>query len=111
MRKFVVMIIALATLSFLAGEASAGTVQISGTHPQSEIKSTCENSGGTPTQNGNIYGCLNTCGNDLCSVACIDGKCLGTCPKCGERRLPVYGGKDALNSIVTNTVQRRRLSR
>ena len=59
MRKFVVMIIALATLSFLAGVASAGTVQIGGTHPQSEIKSTCENSGGTPTQNGNIYGCLN----------------------------------------------------
>lgn len=112
MRKFLVMIIALATLSFfLPGVASAGTVQISGTHDESEIKKTCEDNGGTPTQNGNIYGCLNTCGNDFCSVACIGGKCLGTCPKCGERRLPVYGGKNAVGSIVTNTVQRRRLSR
>lgn len=111
MRKFLVMIIALATLSFLTGVASAGTVQIGGTHSESEIKSTCEKNGGTPTQNGNIYGCLNTCGNDFCSVACIGGKCLGTCPKCGERRLPVYGGKDAVNGVVTNTVQRRRLSR
>jgi hypothetical protein len=42
MRKFLVIIIALATLSFLAGVASAGTVQISGTHSTSEIKSTCE---------------------------------------------------------------------
>ena len=110
MRKFLVMIIALATLSFfLPGVASAGTVQISGTHDESEIKKTCEDNGGTPTQNGNIYGCLNTCGNDFCSVACIGGKCLGTCPKCGERRLPVY--KNAVGSIVTNTVQRRRLSR
>ena len=66
MRKFVVMIIALATLSFLAGVASAGTVQIGGTHSESEIKKTCEDSGGTATQNGNIYGCLNTCGNDFC---------------------------------------------
>ena len=31
---------------------------------------------------------------------------LGTCPKCGERRFPVYGGRDPVGSIVTNTVQR-----
>src|SRR5215217_4726616 len=107
MRRFLTMIIALATLSFLAGVASAGTVQISGTHSESDIKSTCAAAGGSYTTNGNAYGCLNTCGNDLCSVSCIGGKCLGTCPKCGERRVPVYGGRDAVGSIVTNKVQRR----
>ena len=105
MRKFVVMIIALATLSFLAGVASAGTVQIGGTHSVGEIKSTCEGAGGTFTQNGTLYGCLNSCGNDLCSVSCIGGKCLGTCPKCGEIRvLPVFNGR--VGSIMTNAIRR-----
>ena len=37
MCKFLVMIISLATLTVFAGVAAAGTVQIGGTHSQSEL--------------------------------------------------------------------------
>jgi hypothetical protein len=114
MRKFLVMIAALATLSFLAGVASAGTIQVGGTHSPGEIKSTCDKTGGTYTTNGNFYSCLNVCksgqGTDFCSVTCTGGKCLGTCPKCGERRVPVWSGTNIVDGVVTNTVQRQRLS-
>jgi hypothetical protein len=50
---------------------------------------------GEPSQ-----GCLNSCGDDICSVSCIDGKCLGTCPKCGEIRvLPVFNGVGVVRGI------------
>ena len=58
MRKFLVIVIALATLSRLTSVASAGTVQIGGAHSVGEIKSTCEGAGGTFTQNGTLYGVL-----------------------------------------------------
>ncbi|MBI5265514.1 MAG: hypothetical protein HY852_27280 [Bradyrhizobium sp.] len=106
MRKFLVVIIALATLSFLAGVASAGTIQIPGTHSTSEIKSACDKAGGFYSEYGDLYTCGKNCGNDFCRVSCIGGKCLGTCPKCGERRFSVYGGRGAVGSIVTNMVQR-----
>jgi hypothetical protein len=108
MRKFLVIIIALATLSFLAGVASAGTVQIGGTHSVGEIKSACAATGGSFTENGTLYGCLNVCGNDFCSVSCIGGKCLGTCPKCGDLVLPVFHGRGGVRGIMTNTVRRSR---
>ena len=83
MRKFLIMITALATLSFLAGVASAGTIQIGGTHSPDEIKTTCEKNGGIYNKDGDLYGCWNSCksgeGSDFCSVACIGGKRLGTC--------------------------------
>jgi hypothetical protein len=62
MRKFLIMIIALATLSFLAGVASAGTIQIGGTHSPEEIKATCDKAGGTYTSYGTLYGCFTSCG-------------------------------------------------
>ncbi len=91
MRKFVVMIIALAALSSLAGVASAGTIQIGGTHSPEEIKATCDKAGGTYTSYGTLYGCFTGCGGGIadCQVSCIGGKCLGTCPSCGERRMSV----------------------
>jgi hypothetical protein len=105
-RKFLVIIIGLATLSFLAGVASAGTVQISGTHSSGEIKSTCEATGGGYTEMGSLYGCVKACGDDFCSVSCIGGKCLGTCPNCGELRLPVFNGRAGVGRIMTNKVER-----
>ena len=98
MRKLLIMTVALATLSFLAGVASAGTIQIGGTHSRDEIKTTCESNGGVYKHDRSLYGCLKRCGNDMCSVSCIGGSCLGTCPKCGEPRVPVWGGKSWMAS-------------
>jgi hypothetical protein len=46
MRKSWIFIIALTTLGFLAGEASADRINISGRHSQGEIKATCGAVGG-----------------------------------------------------------------
>jgi len=109
MRKFVVIIIALATLGFLAGVASAGKVSISGTHSREEIKATCDSVGGEYLEGRDIYGCWNGCGDVKagCSVNCKDGKCEGQCPKCGRRegRLPVLGGADAVDRTLKNSVK------
>ena len=88
MRKLAVIIIALATLGFLAGSASAGYVSISGTHSSMEIRSTCAKEGGTYSEDPGGYGCSKDCGSSTCTVACKnDGQCVGECPKCGQARV------------------------
>lgn len=107
MPKFVAIIIALATLGFLADVAFAGKVSIKGTHDREEIRKTCANVGGSYSETGDSYSCIKECAQgDLCSVDCKDGKCTGNCPKCGsqEYKLPELGGKDAVENTLKNSV-------
>ena len=80
MRKSIILIIALITLGFLADQASAGRVAIAGTHPEGEIKAACDSAGGSFSSAGGHYGCINVCGDSLCSVACVNGKCMVHAP-------------------------------
>ena len=111
MRKFAVIIIALATLGFLADVASAGKIKIQGTHPADEIERTCSNVGGTffPPDASGGYSCTHQCGGTTCLVDCNkDNQCTGDCPKCGrrERNLPVLGGAGAVERTLKNSVER-----
>jgi hypothetical protein len=108
MRKFWVFTIALATLGFLAGAASAGHVSISGTHSSDEIRATCNREGGSFGEGGGVYTCHKKCGGEVCKVTCVGGNCTGECPKCGrrERRLPELGGTDAADRILRDSVER-----
>jgi hypothetical protein len=105
MRKFWLFITTLVTLGFLAGASWAGQVSISGTHSPDEIKGTCSEVGGTFSEGANRYTCDKDCGNDICIVTCqkTTQKCTGTCPKCGQRILPVFGGSDAADRILKNS--------
>jgi hypothetical protein len=88
MRKLAVIIIALATLAFFAGVASAGMVSISGTHSKDEIKATCAREGASYSEDAGGYGCAKPCGGSSCGVGCTnDGQCTGHCPKCGQARV------------------------
>jgi hypothetical protein len=109
MRKLWLFIVTLVAIGLLAGTSWAGHVSISGTHSANEIRSTCNRTGGSFTEGGGVYGCTKNCGNDVCSVTCVGGKCTGNCPKCGqrERRLPTLGGTDAADRILRDSVQRR----
>jgi hypothetical protein len=89
MRKLVVIIIALATLGFLAGPASAGKIKLSGTHSADEIRTACANVDGSFVEGKGNYSCINNCGGEICEVNCSakNQECTGTCPKCGRREL------------------------
>ena len=108
MRKSIMLIIALTIYSVLVGAAWAGRVAIGGTHPEGEIKAACDGVGGTFSSSGGHYGCINTCGDSVCSVACVNGKCTGSCPKCGRvdpSPLPVLGGgRTVVTRALKNTV-------
>ena len=108
MRKSIILIIALFIYGVLVGAASAGRVAIGGTHPEGEIKATCDSVGGTFSSSGGSYGCINVCGDSVCSVACTNGKCTGSCPKCGRvdpSPLPVLGGgRTVVRRALKNTV-------
>jgi len=110
MRKWLLVIVALATPMFLADAASAGHVSIGGTHSANEIRGTCSSVGGQFIEGGGIYGCQKDCGADVCSVTCVGGKCTGNCPKCGRRerecQLPTLGGDDAADRILKDSVER-----
>jgi hypothetical protein len=108
MRKSWVFVIAFVSLCCLVGTSWAGTVSVSGTHSADQIKQTCDKVDGTFTETGGSYGCSKVCGGGttLCSVDCKDGKCTGTCPKCGERRLPTLSGDTAVADTLNNSIQR-----
>jgi hypothetical protein len=106
MRKSIIIVIGLAIFGFLAGEASAGRVRISGTHSADEIKGTCDSVGGIFNSSGDHYNCTNPCGDSVCTVACVNGTCTGSCPSCGRRDpqvLPVLGGADAVQRSLKDT--------
>jgi hypothetical protein len=104
MRKFIILIIALIIYSFLHGEGWAAKVSIGGSHSRSEIQSTCGAVGGSFFSNSH-YGCTNECGTDTCAVECVNGKCTGSCPRCGRMASPNrsrLGGADAVTRVLNN---------
>jgi hypothetical protein len=108
MRKFVMIVVALATLGFVACVASAGKVSIGGKHSADEIRGTCAKEGGAVFEVGGRYGCAKDCGpGKSCTVDCHDGQCTGECPRCGRKdeSLPVVGGADALERTLKNSVK------
>jgi hypothetical protein len=61
--RTLMLIVAFAILGlFLVSEGRAGTVNL-GKHSPTEIMETCNGVSGSPIQNGNVYGCTNTCGD------------------------------------------------
>ncbi len=85
-------LIALAAL-LAAGEASAKTINISGTHSAASVRSACAKAGGGCKcwEAGNSHGCTRICGSGsktgACTVSCKGDKCKGTVPD------KVAGGK------------------
>jgi hypothetical protein len=111
MRKLLVIIVTLATLGFLAGEAWAGRIKISGTHTANEIRDKCAKADGAFTEGGGAFGCMTACAGSICTVDCNkDGQCTGSCPKCGRRELirdlPVLEGADAVDRTLNDSVER-----
>jgi hypothetical protein len=107
MRMFCIFIVALITFGFFSGVASAGSVSISGTHSESEIRATCKKEGGTFQSTAGVYSCSKQCGSTVCAVNCVGGKCAGSCPKCGqqERPFPVLKGDDVAERILKDSVE------
>ena len=97
-RSFVVML-TLAAFAFLADEAGARVVSVSGTHSSSEVKNTCGKNGGDYFEGGGYYGCSkeNCDGKGgECGVACnkSNGKCSGWVPgrQTGKVNVGTVGG-------------------
>src|SRR5215469_2134096 len=110
MRKSIILIIALTIYGFLLGEGWAAKISIGGTHSRSEIQATCGAVGGSFFSNSH-YGCTNECGADTCAVECVNGKCTGSCPRCGQRASPRsppprLSGADAVTRVLKNSVGR-----
>ena len=107
MRVSCVFIVFLIISGFFASVASAGHVNIGGTHSESEIRATCKREGGTFESSGGQYGCSKGCGSDICRVSCIGGKCTGSCPNCGQqaRSFPVLSGNDVAERILKDSVE------
>jgi hypothetical protein len=113
MRKSIILVIALMIYGFLLGEGWAAKVSIAGRHSASEIKATCGAVGGDFFSNSH-YGCTKDCagGTDSCAVECVNGKCTGSCPSCGQRAspsrspLPRLAGADAVTRVLKNSVRR-----
>jgi hypothetical protein len=113
MRKSIILIISLMIYGVLLGEGWAAKVSIGGNHSRSEIQATCGAVGGDffSFEGGN-YGCTNKCagGTDDCAVECTNnGKCTGSCPRCGQRvsprsPLPRLAGGDAVTRVLKNSV-------
>jgi hypothetical protein len=112
MRKFLILIIALGVFGVLSGESWAAKVSIAGRHSQSEIQATCGAVGGSFFSNSH-YGCTNECagGTDTCAVECVNGKCTGSCPRCGARiaspNRARLGGADAVTRVLNNLTATR----
>src|SRR5215472_8980064 len=112
MRKLIILIMALCTWGVLVSEAWAAKISIAGRHSQSEIQATCGAVGGSFFSNSH-YGCTNECagGTDTCAVECVNGKCTGSCPRCGQRASPRsppprLAGADAVTRVLKNSVGR-----
>ena len=110
MRKSIILVIALMIYGILLGEGWAAKISIGGSHSRSEIQATCGSVGGTFFSNSH-YGCNNECagGTDTCAVECVNGKCTGSCPRCGQRAsprspLPRLSGGDAVTRVLKNSV-------
>jgi hypothetical protein len=93
MRKFIILITALTIYSVLLGEGWAAKVSFGGSHSRSEIQATCGAVGGSFFSNSH-YGCTNECagGTDTCAVECVNGKCTGSCPRCGRMATATHAG-------------------
>ena len=111
MRKSIILITALMIYGVLLGEGWAAKISIGGTHSRSQIQATCGAVGGDFFSNSH-YGCVNNCaGGDSCAVECVNGKCTGSCPRCGQRAsprspLPRLSGADAVTRVLKNSVGR-----
>jgi hypothetical protein len=88
-------LVALAMIIFaiasLTGAAWAGTVQVSGTHSESDIQSHCSAAGGVffpSTSPDSGYGCTAAGGSISCNKS---GSCSGECATCGKPALARRG--------------------
>jgi hypothetical protein len=116
MRNLVNVVLALASVSFLAvsgTDALARKVSIGGTHSPGDIKKACDSAGGVyeGADNKGNYGCANL--DKGTYVNCnSDGKCSGTVP---SRTVPrgsivdkLHGGKPVTASGGSGTTHKPR---
>ena len=88
-RPAVIVILACTAVVLLAHAGLAATKVLSGTHSESEIKSTCSAAGGTFTGgSGAAYGCFTDKGAVNCNSK---GLCVGECAKCAQVAKGVTG--------------------
>lgn len=104
MRRSVVFIIALATLLFVAEQASARLVAMSWIS-ESDLKTKCAENGGTFSSSSDGYNCSKKCaGNDQCTVGCSKGQekntCNGSVPGRPAPAGSRPGGKLAVNEVL-----------
>jgi len=88
MRMSVCVVVATFIAAVAGSAAMAGTIKLQGTYNPGQIEAACIKVNGTPTGSAitGSYGCHGPKGDVNCTK---DGKCEGTCEKCGTR----VGGK------------------
>src|SRR5690348_237817 len=93
--KMVAACTVLFTLGLLMDGALAKDITLSGTHSPGEIRKTCDDNGGTYYSGGggNSYGCQGQKGSVSCDS---NGKCTGSCAKCGTAQRGSGGVKGIL---------------
>jgi hypothetical protein len=94
--RFAPLSIGLTIFAFaILGLSSSATLAMGhvglGSHSTSDIKSHCDAAGGSYYNSGGVYGCFGPGGDVTCSGK--NGKCFGSCSKCGSAaRLSGKGG-------------------
>jgi hypothetical protein len=100
------IIFASTTIAALTVGALAGTVQLSGTHSESDIQSHCTAAGGVffgSTSSDSGYGCTAAGGSVNCNKA---GECSGECATCGKGPATAHGGKTIFGVLSGTTLKK-----
>jgi len=82
----IVSIVALVFVGVVVRGASAGTIDLKGTHSAEEVRKTCSDVGGEFNQGSFGYMCTKGGNSVVCKTPAET--CKGTCPKCGTRQSP-----------------------
>jgi hypothetical protein len=100
MWKPIIFTMALITLGFLVGAASARVIALKGSHTRGQVEIACTKADGVSTagRGHGGFGCKTSKGEVQCDAA---GACIGTCQHCGTRETasirgilqPSYGRK------------------
>jgi hypothetical protein len=100
MRKLMIFMMALTSLGFLLGVASARVIALKGTHTRGQVEIACTKVGGVSTvgRGHGGFGCKTSKGEVECNAA---GECIGRCQHCGSGEInsirgilrPSYGRK------------------
>jgi hypothetical protein len=107
MRKSLFVATGLFALVIAPQQSFAEVIDLKGTYGRFEIKSACDNAGGTYSDYGtNGYGCVNKNCNQTggdCEVGCKnDGSCYGSCPACRRTGGPDPRGVAGIEATLAN---------